>query len=201
MRLQPVRIAVTLFSGFLQRNHSEASGLLVVDNYIRQVCNGRADVRVTLCPWNANESDVAESLWRLRPRDELQLHLVIGYSYGGDRAVKFCREIQERGDSDIRGLVLIDPVVRWDWIPGVAAMGGLGVHEVPDQVSSVTVFAQRNRRWSWRTGRWLFEPRAHPVWHRGRTLPPVVLGVSHSYIDNAQAVRDVCVEAAKRLVA
>lgn len=196
--LQPIRLAVTLFSGFLQKNHSEASGLLVIDNQVRQLCNGRPEVRVSLNPWDSDESDIAEALWRLRPADAVQEHIVIGYSYGGDRAVKCCRELVKRGDVHVVTLVLIDPVVRWDWLPGVAASFGVGSHHVPDAVGEVIHFAQSSPRWKWAHGRDLFSPAGHPVVHRGKKVPPKVCGTSHTYIDNLQTVRVACLEVVER---
>lgn len=193
MRTMPVDLAVTLFSGYLQNGYSQTSGLIAVDNHARQVCSGRPNVRVSLHPWNVNESDVAETLWRLRPHGRPQCHVVIGYSYGGDRAVKFCRELSERGDVSVVSLILIDPVVRWDRLPGVAAFIGLGKHHVPAFVESVTVFAQQSPRFKWEHGRDFFEPRAHPVVHGGATVETHYLPATHNYIDNAQAVLDACV--------
>ena len=189
----PIRLAITLFSGFLQKLGSPGSGMVRLEHEAYQKCCGRPDVRVRLFPWSVDASDVAESLWRCRPDDAPQVHLVAGYSYGGDRAVKFVRQLALRGDVDVRGLWLCDGVRRLDWLWGVAAATGLGYLEVPALVGHCTYFVQRNPRWAIGREGGLFQPAGHPVViakNAETTLRgPIVKTVGHSYMDDDSQFR------------
>lgn len=190
---QPIRYAVTIFSGFLQKLGSPGSGMVGIEHaaYVK-ACN-RPDVRVRLYPWSTNVDDVAESLWRYRPRkngnDPKQVHIVVGYSYGGDRAVKFCNALKKRGGCVVRALWLCDAVRRWDYLPGVAAATGLGDLVVPEIVQNCTYFTQEHLRWYIGRGfRQIFQPAGHRVVPDDalstRMDGPVKKLVTHQYIDN-----------------
>jgi len=158
------------------------------DAFILACC--RSDVRVRLFPWNTNVDDVAESLWRYRPMENgmnpKQVHLVVGYSYGGDRAVKFCKALQERGGCTVRELWLCDAVRRFDsfhFFP--AAAFGIGSIHVPEIVEKCTYFTQQNPRWGFRKS--VFQPAGHRVVVNNQNtqlVGPVVKKETHSYIDN-----------------
>lgn len=186
--LPPITVAVTLFSGFLQRLGT-AGGLVEIEHAVHQVCRGRADVRVRLHPWNTNVSDAAEAVWRFRPGDRRQVHLVAGYSYGGQAAVNFCRELWERGGATVSELWLCDAVRRWRWAPGLAAGLGLGKLVVPPSVDRVVWFRQQNPRWLLGRGATrVFEPAGHDVEAESPLAtivePPIVRGVRHVYMDD-----------------
>ena len=185
----PIRYAITLFSGFLQELGSAGSGLVGLQRDIELLTTHRRDVRVGLYPWKADASDIAESLWRYRPLENgnnpEQEHIVIGYSYGGDRAVKFTRELETRGGCTVRCLLLCDAVRRWDYLPGVAAGCGIGQLTLPQIVEKCVYYVQRNPRWGLRKDP--FQPAGHKVVAGAATnlVGPVVKKSSHSYIDNS----------------
>lgn len=189
----PIRLAVTLFSGFLQKLGSPGSGMVRLEHEAYLKCCGRPDVRVRLFPWSVDESDVAESLWRCRPDDAPQIHLIAGYSYGGDRAVKFVRQLALRGDVDVRSLWLCDGVRRFDWLPGVAGGLGLGYLEVPAIVKQCTYYVQRNPRISLGREGGIFQPAGHPVVKASKAKTdlrgPIVKTVGHSYMDDDSQFR------------
>lgn len=194
MDFEPIRYGITIFSGFLQSLGSPGSGFVGIEHEAYILACGRPDVRVRLFPWNTDENDVAESLWRYRPRENgkspVQVHIVLGYSYGGDRAIKFCKALEKRGDCSVKELWLCDAVRRWDYLPGVAAAFGLGSIRIPKIVEKCTYYVQRNPRWSFRSG--FFQPAGHHVLaldQKTTLLGPRVREESHSYIDNDNTFR------------
>lgn len=193
MDVVPVQLAVTIFSGFLQKLGSPGSGMVYLENEAYVRCCGRPDVRVRLFPWNINEKDVAESLWRNRPMDKDQIHLVAGYSYGGDRAVKFIRQLALRGGCTVKELWLCDAVRRFDGLPGVAGGLGLGWLEIPSIVESCTYYWQRNPRWKIGREGGLYQPAGHTVIksHGAKTQlhGPYERTSGHSYIDDDYGFR------------
>lgn len=207
MTQQPIEYAVSIFSGFLQSLGSPGSGMVGIEHeaYIR-ACH-RPDVRVRLFPWDTDADDVAESLWRYRPRqngiDPRQIHVVVGYSYGGDRAVKFCNALKRRGGCTVRELWLCDGVRRWDCLPGIAGGLGLGKLVVPDIVQECSYFVQQNPRWAFR--REPFQPAGHAVVaadvDKTSIRGPFVKKSTHSYIDNDNEFRAGVLGAVDRLLA
>lgn len=203
--MTPIRYAITIFSGFLQRLGSPGSGFVGLQRDIELLTTHRNDVRVGLYPWKANASDVAESLWRYRPRenghDPKQIHVVVGYSYGGDRAVKFVRELESRGGTTVRHLLLCDGVRRFDCVPGLAAATGIGALIVPSIVEECIYYVQKNRRWGIR--REPFQPAGHRVVAESKgtkLVGPVVKKASHSYIDNDSHFRLTVLGAVDKLL-
>lgn len=206
----PVRYAVTIFSGFLQQLGSPGSGMVGIEHDAYQKACHRPDVRVRLFPWDTDADDVAESLWRYRPRqngvDPKQVHVVVGYSYGGDRAIKFCNALKERGGCVVRELWLCDAVRRWDNAWGVAGLTGLGSLVVPNNVNRCTYFVQRNPRWKLGRGfSGIYQPAGHSVIAAddgATTLDgPIVKHVTHQYIDNDNEFRAGVLSAVDRLLA
>jgi len=206
MSHEPIRYAVTIFSGYLQSLGSPGSGMVGIehDAFVR-ACN-RPDVRVRLFPWNIDANDVAESLWRYRPQDNgvnpKQEHIVVGYSYGGDRAVKFAKALKDRGDCTINEMWLCDAVRRFDCAPGVAGATGLGRLVVPDNVKQCNYFVQRNPRWAFRNDP--FQPRGHKVVAAdpNKTIinGPILKTSTHSYMDNSNEFRRGVLSAVDRLL-
>lgn len=204
-----IRYVVTLFSGLLQNLGSPGSGFVGLEHEIYNQCVGRSDFRVRLYPWNTNESDVAEALWRYRPKsngdDPKQIHIVVGYSYGGDRAVKFIRQLQLRGGCKVNHLILCDGVRRWDKLPGVAAVTGLGYLEVPIIVQKCTYFVQQNPRWKIGREGGVFQPAGHSVIvaKGGQTEMdgPHIKKSGHSYIDNDVNFRGIVKASVSALLA
>lgn len=190
----PIEYCITLFSGFLQNQGSPGSGFVRLEHEGYEICNGLSNMRVRLYPWDTNEQDIAESLWRYRPNlGQLQTHIVIGYSYGGDRAVKFCNALAERGEVTVRHLGLCDAVRRFDALPGVAAGFGIGKLVIPNVVENVFWYKQKNPRWSLkRLPKSPFEPAGHKVVGQFYTTQighPVISTAHHSYIDNDSRFR------------
>lgn len=192
--LPPINLCVTIFSGFLERLGSPNSGFVGLEHAVHQACCGRCDVRVRLHPWKVDVADVAEAAWRFRPENRPQVHLVAGYSYGGQAAVNFCGELLARGGSVVKELWLCDPVRRWKYLPGVAAGLGIGSLVIPRNVESVTWFRQRNPRWALGRGvGCIFDPAGHDVEAESplntTIRPPIERDAGHRYIDNDQAFR------------
>lgn len=190
----PINTAITIFSGFLQKLGSPGSGMVGIRRSIEEVTCGKCDVRVGLYPWNTDASDVAESLWRDRPQDgTLQSHVVVGYSYGGDRAVKFVRELEKRGDCAVKCLLLCDAVKRFDLVPGVAAWSGMGSLVVPAVTERCIFYVQKHLRWWWRMPPNTFQPAGHNVVPENKSATvmdgPHVRKSTHSYIDNDSGFR------------
>lgn len=163
-----------------------------LEHLAHNLCCSHPEIRVRLYPWDVDAGDVAESLWRYRPdsteRIERQEHIVVGYSYGGDRALKFVRELQFRGGCNVQHLWLCDPVRRWDWLPGVAGGLGVGRLRIPGIVERCHWFAQRNPRWSFlRSQGSIFQPASHKVVVNPKCTKlygPFFKQAGHSYIDN-----------------
>lgn len=210
MSEKPIKYAVTLFSGFMQKLGSPGSGLVGLEHEIYNLCvaTGRTDIRVRLYPWDTDASDVAEALWRYRPQENgkkpKQIHIVVGYSYGGDRAVKFVRQLQLRGNCSVAHLVLCDAVRRWDRLPGLAGATGLGYLQIPPVVEKCTFFRQYNPRWSFFREGGIFQPAGHPVVISPKAKTemdgPHKKKAGHSYIDNDVEFRSVVLESVKRIL-
>lgn len=203
----PVRGAVTIFSGFLQKLGSPGSGMVHLEHLCHVKCHGRPDVRVRLFPWHCDVDDVAEALWRYRPdsngTNPRQLHVVVGYSYGGDRAVKFIRELQQRGGCDVLELWLCDAVRRWDYMPGIAGAFGLGKIRVPEIVQRCHYFVQRHARLAPCRSGGFYQPAGHVVTTDSQITVvkgPVVKPSTHAYIDNNLQFRNNVLEAVDRLL-
>lgn len=201
---------ITLFSGFLQTASSPGSGFveLARDCELRSIeILGRlgAYIRVQLLPHDADVGDVAESVWRYRPyvngsklRSTEQLHLVAGYSYGGQAAVSYCDELALRGGVRVVELALCDPVRRWKYLPGVAAATGCGRLHVPEVVEKCWWYKQENPRYRFdRKGGW-FQPAGHDVVGTN-VSDPVIRTSGHSYIDNDSEFRKSFLSSAKQM--
>jgi hypothetical protein len=192
--VKPIRYPITIFSGFLQTLGSAGSGMVGLQREIELLTNRRDDIRVSLFPWNTDASDIAESLWRYRPDYEKQQHIVIGYSYGGDRAMKFCYELAMRGGCRVKCLLLVDAVRRSDLLPGVAAWFGLGAIHVSTIVEKCIYYKQQHPRLAIRRG--IFQPAGHAVIADDpevtEMIGPIVKRSVHSYIDNDGEFRLTC---------
>jgi hypothetical protein len=214
----PIRYAVTVFTGFLQHQGSPGAGMVQIRRDAELLTESRLgrDVRVSLHNWKACENQIAESIWRDRPVNEYrkveglgdirmlpskQQHIVIGYSYGGDRAVKFCRELGRRGGCVVQELLLCDAVRHWDYLPGVAAATGAGNLYIPSVVKHCLYYTQRNRRW---LGEGFFQPAGHNIIAEDPDETdmegPVVKERTHSYMDNDQAFRMTVMEKTDRMM-
>ena len=193
---KPIKLAISLFSGFLQNSGSAGSGLVDIENEIHHLICGHSEIKVRLYPWKVNVSDVAESIWRLR--NSHQKHIVIGYSYGGQTAVNFIRELETRGDGvRVSHLFLCDAVRRWRCLPGVAAATGMGVIKIPEIVDSRTWFIQTHPRWSFYRGLPRFTPAGHKL--RGGHIPASIeLDAGHSYIDNHTTFKSAVLDRIKQ---
>lgn len=205
-----VNCAITIFPGWLETCGSPGSGMIRLAHECRSIAPW-PDLEVNFFPWRVNVDDVAEYLRRFAPVNERQRHLVVGYSYGGQTAVNFCRALlahtalSPAGGVEITELWLCDPVRRWRWLPGVAALFGLGKLVVPDEVQAVWGVCQRAPRWSF--SRWLndsngllYSPAGHAVAWRGRRGMLLERFVNHSHIDDDRYFRRDVLRAVARLL-
>jgi hypothetical protein len=191
-----IKLSISLFSGFLQRGGSEGNGLFDLENEIHHLISCYPEAKVRLYPWNVNVSDVAESVWRLR--NSKQSHIVVGYSYGGQAAANFTYELQLRSTSGLTvpHLFLCDPVRRWKYLPGVAAMTGLGTIRYADIVDNVTYYYQANPRWKFGRAGMTFQPAGHKI--KGKApFTPIRRIAGHSYIDNDKEFKNEVLKAIK----
>ena len=200
----PIDLAITIFSGFTQESGDVANiGMVGLEDEVEALCRDMPTVRVRRYLWNANVEDIVENLWQHR-RNGSQKHLIVGYSYGGDRAIKMCWALNRRNDVEVIELALCDGVRRWKWLPGVAASTGLGKLVVPPVVKLVWWYWQHNPRWSLRRGLDLFNPAGHSVVaadpKRTSILHPVVVSETHSYIDNSRSFRETFLESVKSVL-
>ena len=165
-----MKAAIVIFSGFTERSSTAGNGCArlydtAADEFARR------GVRVIYHPWTADTRDLAWHLWdRRHPTQRLRI-AIAGYSYGANAAIRLTNHLTRCGLAEIDLLGLIDPVVRWDFLPGLAAALGLGQFAVPCEVRQLVVAAQSNPRWSIRRamqGGPLFDPAGHPV----ATCPP-----------------------------
>lgn len=202
-----VRKVVSVFSGRLQAFGTPGSGLAEIEHQCHQIASGCPGMRSQLYPWDVDADDVAESRWRYRPSGGFQSHLVVGYSWGGQTAVNFCRALLRRGEVVIVGLYLCDPVRRWRLPRGIRAIPsllGVGSLVVPDEVEYVFGVRQRAPRWSvtrcWYNGLAdLYVPAGHDVVWRGCSIGMRTASAGHSYIDNDSLFREEVIKATARL--
>lgn len=200
-----IDLAVTIYAGCLQTLGSSTAGVIRLRRRIELELKGRVNTRVGLYTWNTNESDVAESLWRDRPENKRQLHVVIGYSYGGDRAVKFCKELENRTQCCVTELHLCDAVRRWDYLPGIAASVGVGKLWIPPIVNTCVHYIQEHSRWAlnrgWKPGD-IFQPAGHTVKavNKDKTnlIGPILRSAVHGYIDNDADFHQNAIDAVRR---
>lgn len=188
-----IDVAVTIFSGFLQKRATQTSGFVSLASRCERLLCGTCNARVRFNPWRVDVSDVAEALWNERRPGVKQLHLVAGYSYGGQTALDYCRQLQLRGSCEVAELWLCDPVRRWKALPGVAAGLGLGVLTIPRVVTRVVPFRQRNPRWKLGRPGGVFQPRGHELAAESlhTTIEPwIETPAGHCYIDNDTDFRD-----------
>jgi hypothetical protein len=193
---QPIDLAITLFSGFLQNLGSAGSGLVDLEHKIHQLVYPHSTVKLRLFPWNAKTDDVAESLWRYRRFGQKQQHIIVGYSYGGQAADNFVRSLERRNETEVHSLVLCDPVRRFKYLPGVAGFFGWGRFKYRTDkihIDDVKVFVQQNRRFQRRVGPF-YQPAGHPVLLDNEKLDCVICKAEHSYIDNHAAFHQYVIQ-------
>jgi pimeloyl-ACP methyl ester carboxylesterase len=124
--------------------------------------------------WDTDVKDLAEFIWGQSGSDP---DIVIaGYSWGGSTSVNLARALKKRG-LRVRHMILADPVYR-NWWRLWASMfrGGLLSIQIPNSVSEVSWFRQRENR-----------PQGHNLVAESPITiinDPVIKEVEHAYMDD-----------------
>jgi len=106
------------------------------------------DVLIVRHEWRDNFQATAsfvERIYRQWAANNLPI-VVVGYSYGGDSAVRLATTLEAR-EIPLEWLFLIDPVWRmWRYLPSLISLGGRGVLEIPANVKNLETWRQRETR-------------------------------------------------------
>ena len=138
---------------------------------------------VDLRSWNSNWSDVAELIWRFRPRDKDPAIRLYGYSYGGYGAILLAEQLRRRG-LEVGSIVLSDAVRRWRACWPAAAL------TVPVNVREVHWFYQRT---DWPRGhRVVAADPDHTVIH-----DQVLVMRSHRWMDDLESFHELSRQVAR----
>lgn len=186
-------------SGFLQ---SEGDPTGIVDLWLRmQGAYSTSTTRVELRSWCTNWSDMAELIWRTRPKDGAPIVCIYGYSWGGFSATLLASELKRRGIG-VRVMVLCDAVYRhWYWLGQWRAFMPWSRIEVPSNVRHVFWFRQNNPRIKWGRSGGTFQPAGHEVVAADiRTThihKPEEISSEHAYADDWAAFHNRCFDAAR----
>jgi pimeloyl-ACP methyl ester carboxylesterase len=185
---------VWLFSGFTETRR-ECCGTERLFFELRR--REPIDTLIEFDEWDADPEGIAHFVDRnaaIAPRI-----VVVGYSWGGDKAVELCAALGER-HLPVRHLVLCDAVWRSGWQPAWMARRGIPLNplsltrlpklKIPASVREVTWLRQTTDR----------RIRGHDVSaiDPQRTLvhPPVVLdGRSHGQMDESEEFVRACLAA------
>jgi thioesterase domain-containing protein len=171
------------FTGYMQ-TEGRVTGVVELYHDIRQACNCPESV-LHLRSWRDDAWQVAEHIWRMRPRRIV----LIGYSYGGYTATLVARELNARGVV-VDALLLCDAV--WRTRASIASPLSLFSRWTIDVPPNV------RRLWSWRqmnnlpAGHQLKIAASTEIMH-GEMVP----NVRHQYMDDyhvfhAEALRVAC---------
>ena len=170
---------VVLIGGFTQKTYAD-NGLQRL--WIALNRHSRPMVHIAFREWSFSYRRLAERIFHVSRFDNLPPQVVVvGYSYGGQTALNFCRQLKRRG-IEVEHLVLCDAVRRWiSRIPTPSSLLRFWSLRVPDNVRSVRYFIQR-----------VNHPRGHRVVldDSGKTLfwnnekNGYDLQVAHEYCDD-----------------
>ena len=135
------QVWVVLIGGFTQRDYRE-NGLQRLWMKLNRVAVPMT--HVALREWTVNTSRLAQRIWLVSRYDESPpIIIVVGYSYGGQTAVNFCRDLARRGLM-VESLVLCDAVFRWlRVLPTLSSLFSFWRIRVPRNVRMVRWFYQR----------------------------------------------------------
>lgn len=111
-------------------------------NLAREICYHDPGVYCKFSEWHQWRDEADEILNFADPHAQVDL---VGYSYGGDAALRVCRRLERRGRK-VSTLLLCDAVRRLHWfLP--ASLWPYWVLRVPQNVRYCEVWRQRNDLW------------------------------------------------------
>lgn len=150
---------IILIGGFTQTTRT-VTGLVSLFYKLWTLAKGRGILLWTPLSWHI---DIPATVEMIRNSGMDAEVVIIAYSYGGEKARRLVRALNEKGIK-VRFLFLIDPVRRWP-IPGLAAALGwfgwfraLTPIEIPGNVVEAWHYSQRRSWKSWPYG-WPVAPR------------------------------------------
>ena len=184
-----------IFSGFKQKT-ATINGTVRVEDRILKIVQNRPNVRVILLPQNADVVDVAERIAKTQDDSGRETIVnVYGYSWGGQTAADFARELQRRSIK-VQWMVLTDPVLRasrflfFFWLFQWRAFVSWLPIRIPRNVKHVVWFRQRNNY-----------PRGHdlvaddPI--ETDRAEAVILEADHCWMDYSWQWIQACEDAAR----
>ena len=182
-----------IFSGFKQKT-ATINGTVRVEDRILKIVQNRPNVRVILLPWDADVVDLSERISKTQPDAAETIVNVYGYSWGGQTAADFARELQRRSIK-VQWMVLTDPVLRaarflfFFWVRQWQAFTRWPIR-IPKNVKHVVWFRQRSNY-----------PRGHdlvaddPIETNIREA--VILEADHCWMDDHWLWIQACEDAAR----
>ncbi len=184
-----------IFSGFQQKT-ATINGTVRVEDRILKIVQNRPNVRVILLPQNADVVDVAERIAKTQDDSGRETIVnVYGYSWGGQTAADFARELQRRSIK-VQWMVLTDPVLRvsrflfFFWLFQWRAFVSWLPIRIPKNVKNVRCFRQR-----------MNYPRGHDLVADdpdATDIPEaVILEADHCWMDDHWLWIQACEDAAK----
>jgi len=169
-----------LISGFLQ-TEGQPTGFVRLWSELHHTHSGPYS-RVELRAWDDDWHDLAELIWRCRPRDNGVDVRIFAYSWGGPSAMKLARELGRRGIR-VRAMALCDPVYRDRWRLWRTLFPWPEIR-VPTTVGEVAWVRQR-RDW----------PQGHDVVAEDarQTIihEPRIVDCGHTYMDDSKQFRQM----------
>lgn len=110
-------VIITCYSGFLQNEARYTSNgmQMLVENLRCLQCDFWPHVRTYYRPWNYNVRAMARLACSIVDGGDYEI-VTIGYSYGANACLWYCRELQRLG-MEVSQVVLVDPVKRSRWLP------------------------------------------------------------------------------------
>lgn len=176
------------FAGFLQTEGTFTNGIVSLCEILHDELNCRTNRIFSRTYRDSAKSAAAraEQVRQAKGVDERQLTTnVVSYSYGCDKAVQFCHELEQVGlHADT--VILCDPVKRFSpyamlWRPLRVFVDSIGLAphlELPASVGRVIVFAQDVSR-----------PWPCQVFHGGKQVEIEYLPYPHTAMDNSPEFR------------
>jgi pimeloyl-ACP methyl ester carboxylesterase len=192
MSHQPLRNFIWMFSGFRQ-DYRNPCGLELVWRDLRTLSGERTAVQFSA--WDLDPEGVAAFIDRngiFKPNV-----LLIGYSWGGDKAVDVARELWKRGIDGVE-LILCDAVFR----------SSLFSTRLPLNPLSLTRLVQLKIPPGVQHVRWFYQRQNRPMGHRPIAEDPerttiadgIELPLNHSQMDESEMFARACREAAEAMV-
>ena len=198
---KPYRSALLFFGGFTQKREPDNGIFALADAAYK----GHApECWVQYFPWYVDVDTLARTVESMASDasvyhgEPLRIG-VIGYSFGGYTATRFCARIACLIDE----LVLCDPVARWlhrvGWSRAIigSAFGWPKIRTTPN-VLRLRVVRQRNRRLRLRPP--FFFPTGHDVEHWTASKPFKELDAEHVDIESSPEFRLMALDAISRVV-